>query len=326
MPLSNDEFGEELARLRSLGLSDDETMPIILQKVMKAAEESVPRGQKYWERDWAPSALANPSARATVLGKAEASLRALYGPGAEDAMALASVFRPLQREYPFLSPAEQQAVIAARIRRLGQQGSAQLGSMRASPSGGAPQDADLSLLEDLSSVLPIEKARAVALRESTLAQRIRASDARLSEEQFGRIFDLLVDARRRQRPVALRDLGAVVEKPAALRVLAQFDPSWPRLSATSRSLGLSDQAALDVFAVVKEASDELAGRLKTGAVNQDSARFIAETLSRRNERIRSLVGSQAAPQLLAALNEVGPTELPPGMRPLGGPMIQMPAQ
>lgn len=334
-PTTAGELVSDLARLRRSGLSDEDTMPIMLQKVMSAAEGTIPDNGRYWEAGWTPAADADPSARSAIEAEARRTLLGLYGPAAEDAAALATIFRPLQREYPFLSAAEQRAVVAVRLRRVGRPNF--IGSVlppgaissdlivgaAGLPAAPAP-DAELAFLDDLATALPDDKARAVAMRESSLAHQIRKANAKLSEEQFGNAYDAVVAARRRQRPISLPELERAVGKRSALAILAQFDPAWPGLARTARSLGLSDDILMEVYSVVAESSDIIAGRLAPGAINEGTARFVSETIARRDERIRALVGAEFTPQLLSVLNGGGTFGLPPGMRllqapPAGGP-------
>ena len=88
---------------------------------------------------------------------------------------------------------------------------------------------------------------------------------------------------------------------------------------TFESLGLSDDILMEVYSVVAESSDMITGRLAPGAINEGTARFVSETIARRDERIRALVGAEFTPQLLSVLNGGGTFGLPPGMRPLQAP-------
>lgn len=329
-PTSTGELVSDLARLRSSGLSDEDTMPIMLKKVMSAAEGTIPAGGRYWETGWILAADADPAVRSAIETEARKTLLSLYGPAAEDAAALATIFRPLQREYPFLSAGEQRTVMAVRLRRIGRPNliggalppgaiSSDLIVSAAGLQASPAPDAELAFLNDLATALPGDKARAVAMRESSLAHQIRNANAKLTEEQFGNAYDTVVAARRRQRPISLADLQRGVGQRPALAILAQFDPAWPRLATTARSLGLSDDMLMEAYSVAAESSDAIAGRLASGAINVGTTKFVSETIARRDERIRGLVGAEFTPQLLSALNASGTTALPPGMRPLQAP-------
>ena len=328
-PTSTGELASDLARLRRSGLSDEDTMPILLQKVMSAAEGTIPSSGRYWEGGWIP-AKADPAVRSAIETEVRKTLLILYGPAAEDAAALTTIFRPLQREYPFLSAEEQRSVMAVRLRQIGRPNftagalppkaiSSDLIVGAASPQAAPAPDADIAFLDDLATALPADKARAVAMRESSLAHQIRNANAKLTEEQFGNAYDTVVAARRRQRPVSLVELQRAVGKRSALAILAQFDPAWPRLTTTAKSLGLSDDMLMEAYSVAAESSDAIAGRLASGAINEGTAKFVSETIARRDERIRGLVGAEVAPRVLSALSAGGTSGLPPGMRPLQAP-------
>lgn len=325
VPISDEVLRREVDQLKQRGLSEEQTMTIMLDRISRSLESSYPRNEKYWEANWQPGPAADLQTRAAFTQAVGDTLTRLFGATAENAPALASVFRPFDREYPFLAPAEQRALRDLRLRRQLARTSGAPGSGPASspvvpgvlsPGTGGASLAGSSFIDELAAALPKEKALEVALRESSVAQRLRAANAGLTEEEFRKLFNVIAEADRAGRPATLRQLVPIVSKQTAVRVLAQSDPVWPKLVQASRDSRLSDDTLMAVYSLVRESADDLVGRVQAGVLSQENARLVAESISRRNERIRGLVGEETAARLLEAINSPLPGQLPPNMRPL----------
>ena len=307
--------GAELARLRQLGLTDEETMPIILERIRQKISDRIPTGSdSYWKSDWQSVSRESVSARSRQTEAIRAAVISMYGPQAETAIPLKDLFRPLEATLPFLSPAEQRAVVQYRMSR----------SVRAGPAtppvgtgltpapmpafaAGSRQRAATSHADFLAS-LPAELSDAnkfeISLRESPIAARLRAANADLTEPEFRALFVAIADAEAKHLPLSMDIAAGQVARSKVLKIVSQGDPAWIGLQAVAPRLALSEQQVSAVYEAVRQANTELAALAAEAAGGAArSPAQISGIMQERHRRIQQIVGAESAQTLLDALNE-----------------------
>ena len=318
--VSTGELSAELTRLRGLGLSLEETMPIILDRVRRSIAGAAPAvSDKYWQSDWQSVSREVLVARSRQTEAIRAELLSVYGAEAESAAPLRDLFRPLDATLPFLSPAEQRAIAQFRLTRparvsgvpppmgAGMMMAAAMPAVPPNPQAGARVPMTGSHAEFMAS-LPSELSKAsafeFALRESPLAARLRAAHADLTESEFRALFTAMADAERNRVPPSLDLAAGQVPRSKVLKVVSQGDPAWLGLQAAAARISLPEQQVLAVYEVVRQTNVSLASLANpSGAAMSDRAARIGTIMQERQRRIEQLVGPEQAAMLLNALNE-----------------------
>lgn len=299
-PTSDYELRSEVARLHALGLSAEETMPLIVDLIKRrVAATTPPSASNYWASEWESVSQDLVVARARQNDAIRAALLSVYGPDAERAAPLREIFRPLEPIYPFLSPTEQRALERFRLTR------AAPAPRRANSGSGSMVPADHS---DFMASLPPELSAAsafeLALRESPLAARLRAAHADLTEAEFRALFAAIADAERNHVPVPLDIAGGKVPRAKVLKVVTQTDPAWHGLQSAAMQSALPERRLIEVYEVVRETNGSVASLMRTGGSSMpDRGARITELMRSRDRRIAQLVGEQVAASLLNALND-----------------------
>jgi hypothetical protein len=334
--LSRAEVINEVARLKSLGLTEAETMQIALNMVWSSVRASNPKQDEYWLPTWQPQVIADTVTRLAEHRAVRSELLGIFGPAAEDAKPFAQVYRPLDRQYPFLSSREQQAVFDHRLALQTHQG------VRSRATDGAdrpdrvdPSPARLSqrgtasgiasATGGLEPVLPQQKLFEIAVRESAAAERLRKADADLTEAQFREVFAIFWRAEIEARAAGLVDLQEVVARHKALQILGQFDPAWGAIARRGRELKVSDNLLMEVFGVVRAAADQANEMMRNQTqVSPEMIAAIAKRIADRDASVSQLVGPDVAAALLTSVNAAYRDALPSGLRPLQDTPIRMP--
>jgi hypothetical protein len=294
---------EHLENLRALGLDEHRARTLLGAELLAAANATVPPpADRYWlspRQELAEHALGLAGAHAELRRELVRSL----GPGAADWPELAAIFRPLDRELPFLTSEQQIALHEWRLH-------GQRDRLAAATDGAAPPDA-LSPHpgEDaLAAVLPAHVALEVALRESPVAEQLRSANANLDEAAFREAYEVLAAMGRS------RDLETQLEQRRRLRKLlgaSAFDRMWaardPLAAAirrTGRQLGLDDRTIDTAYGIFNDAQERLMEVAAVGDPQSTAAIARARTVaeSERDGLVRA-VGEEAAERLLAARNE-----------------------
>jgi hypothetical protein len=262
VPVAN--LSADLMRLRGLGLSVEETMPIILDRLRRSVYSLSSVEDKYWESDWQSASREAVVARSHQSEAIRAALLSLYGPDAESAAPFHDLFRPLDATLPFLSPAEQRALVQFRLAR------ASAGPPPFGPSMPMPAAVPASppnmpavnrvplpgshaeFVASLPSALSKKSAFEVALRESPLAARLRSARADLTESEFRLLFTAMADAERDRVPLSLELLSRQVPRAKALKVVSQGDPAWLGLQSAASRLSLSEQQVVAIYDAVRQ--------------------------------------------------------------------------
>lgn len=291
---------EHLEQLRALGFDEHRARTVLGAELLAATDAAVPLpADRYWlspRRELAEYALALAGAHAELRRRLVRSL----GPGVVDWPELMAIFRPLDRQLPFLTSEQQIALHEWRLR-------AQLDRLAAAANGTAPPVSQLAE-DELESVLPPHLALEVALRESPIAEQLRAANANLDEAAFREAYELLAALPRS------RDLETQLEHRRRLRKLlgaSAFDRMWAArdplaaaVRSAGRQLGLDDRAIDAAYGVLNDSQERLMEVAAAGdphtAASIARARTVAE--GERDALVR-VVGEEAAERLLAARNE-----------------------
>jgi hypothetical protein len=287
------EHGEQLAQagepqgqigqLRALGLSEEQTMPLVLASLTSGIDGAPLAAAEFWRSDWTSM---SPEALRTREERLEAVRTALidtYGPEAESAQPLRALFRPLESRYPFLSPGEQRAIVRS------------VASRRMPRSHG-------EFMASLPSELSPTGAFEFALRESPLAMRIRAAQADLTEAEFRALFAKMAEAERTGTALRPESLGSAVPSTKAMKVLSRGDPAWDALRTAATSVPIAERQLWAVYEVLRDSNESLR-RVRPGESPPSPAALAAKSRD-RHVRIAGLVGEPAAAVLIKTVDEM----------------------
>jgi hypothetical protein len=273
----------QIGRLRALGLSVDETMPLVLASLMSEIDGAPLAAAEYWRSDWtsmSPEALHSREEQLETVRKA---LLRSYGPEAESARPLRAIFRPLESRYPFLSPSEQRAIV------------------RSSSSRRMPRSHG-EFIAALPPELSPTSALELALRDSPLAMRIRAAQVELTESEFRALFAALEEAERTGTPLRPESLGNAVPRDKAMKVLARGDPAWDALRNAATSVPIPESKRWAVYEVIRDSHDSLL-RARQGD-SPPSPDALMANMRDRHSRIAGLVGEPAAAVLIRSVDDL----------------------
>ena len=288
--------------LKTLGLDEHEARLLLGSRL----EERALRGlrappDRYWEPG--QSELANYGAQVVAAHAAmRDELRAALGESAEHLPELARVFRPLSPRFEFLSAQEQVALQSWRLRPHAADAPAERRG-RAAP----PPAADLGgdELAQLREVLPAAAAFEVAVRESALAEQLRASGAKFSETEFRETYALLTsgaaghgaDAQLAQR----RRLRSLLGAARFDRVWAIRDPLAAVVRDASRERGLDDADALRAYGVLNANQERLTELAASGDLKSERTAAAAQAIARDEQtELARAVGEDNARAILNA--------------------------
>jgi hypothetical protein len=294
-------------------------MPIILDQLRHRLASVAPAvDDKYWESDWQNASRDALIARSRQSEAIRTALVSLYGPDAESAAPFRDLFRPLDATFPFLSPAEQRAIVQYRLTRAVRtsRGPTTMGSGMPTPTSmpAAPPNMPLGnraplpgshaeFMASLPSEMSKENAFEFALRESPLAARLRAAHADLTEAEFRALFTAMADAERARVPLSLDLVSKQVPRTKALKVVSQGDPGWLGLQAAATRLALSEQQTLAIYDVVRQTNASLAALANSNPGVLPDRDRIATIMQERQRRIEQVVGAEQALAVLNALND-----------------------
>ena len=306
--------------LVQLGLADGETKPIVLAYLNATAfRRDVSAPYEYWRAEDGSSGVARVEAAERSGEQIRKTLIAIYGPDAQDDPAFAATFRPLEERLPFLSSPQQIAVRRLQVERgaagtptpmIAEAGPASSSGPPARPPT-APGDAQIrAILRDEATY------REYAMRESSLAHRLRAAGVAFTEQEYRAVFELMDDYRASATPaafVAQREaVRNVLGRERALQLWATTDPLFQSIKQVSQKHALPEGAVLDAYDAVVAAQDDLL-RMSGGPPDARQAQYIRERIERRDSTLRSLVGDAAARGLIEAIATrfAGSRALPP---------------
>lgn len=300
-------------RLKTLGLSEDEAMPVVLTYLESRYPRNAPIGT-YWHKGWRPTTVDTIDYEQRREEAVRTMVVAIYGGAAEAAKPFERYFQPLADEYPFLTAVEQRRLIKMRrenaLRRTLQSGALAAtsvagvrpgngqdeGARRSSETTGDPLESMLRLEE----VMPKEKAFEIALRESSLAYSLRSSDVDYSESEFRAVFAEALSAARDHRPLTLSRMQAVLPNEKALRVIAAADPAMAAIRRVASGADLSDYKTWEIFKVYRESSDQVFDLLprKGEGMNPGNVARVKSVLEERQRKIEAISGVEIARRII----------------------------
>lgn len=277
-------------------------MPIVLQKIRGELSASSPAA--YWQTDWQNRLfewLAGQQNAESMIGL---TLVQVYGPAAANSPAFRQVFRPLEATHPFLNSDDQQAVRALRLKQQ-QHALAQSKRLTGAPSSNAsggprPLIEATDPVADLARVLPPDAAFEVAVRDSPLANRLRAADANLNEDEFRVLFKAMTESLRLRKPLALQDIKSV-PKDKALRVIASTDPGYAAMQVLAQQRGVNPAQLLSVYEVVHDTNESLSRLTDAGPMNAIAAKQVADVVHERDRQVAEIAGEKTGAELMVAL-------------------------
>ena len=300
----------DAAALRQLlmeqGLSEHETKLAVLGFLNAAALDraaSVP--SEYWRADDARNNASRIEAAERRGEATRKTLVAIYGDAAQDDPAFATAFRPLQERLPFLSSEQQ---IALRRLRLEQRPAAAqtIGGPGPANTSGPPQRASSTASDaPIRELLRDESTyREYAMRESSLAHRLRATGVEFTEREFRAVFELMDDFSAGANPAAFvvqrEAVRKVLGRERAIALWAATDPLFPAIKQAAQQHGVPESSTLDAYEAVVAAQDDLL-RMSSGVRDPQQGQQIRERIEQRDSMLRSLVGEAAASAVIEAV-------------------------
>jgi len=297
--------------LRGLGLTVDETKPLILSHVESEvlSEGRRPFTEKYWEPGMNKDYLDAQLELAEQHERIRATLTDVYGPEAQRDPAFRRVFRPLDPRFATLTSAQQIAYQRYQLeRQLGRTTDLKHGvgvvGQRAAVAPDARVTDYRSTVEELSQFLDPEASAEVLYRYSPLADRIRSAGIELTETEFRETFRVL-----EKLELGAQDSKTYLETRASLkrslgadrfaRLWAARDPVYGALAATSTELGLTEATTLAAYQVINDTQELMAEVVQLQSVDPERAKTrMHEVTAAQRERLSGLVGPEAAERLL----------------------------
>jgi hypothetical protein len=300
--------------LRGLGLTVDETKPLILSRVESEVLSDVrqPYAEKYWEPGMNEDYL---DAQLELIEQHDvirAALTEIYGPEAQRDPAFRRVFRPLDPRLATLTSAQQVAYQRYQLERQRKQTAELKNGVGVAGQRGAtapdPRVVDYrSTVEELGQFLDPAASAEVLYRYSPLAERIRSAGVELSETEFRETFRLLekleLGPQDAQTYLATRDsLRRSLGADRFTRLWTVRDPVYAAFAAAGTRLGLTEATTLAAYQIVNDTQELMAEAVRLQAVDPERAKTrMRETTAAQREKLSGLVGPEAAESLLRSL-------------------------
>lgn len=293
-------------RLRAAGLGEHEAKALLLAELETSAVAAVERPEdRYWEARrnvHVDYALAVAAAHADVRRR----LEEVFGADAESAPEFARVYRPLEVQFPFLTPEQQLALHAWRLER--QRGRVPQAAALASDGRRRGTESPDDELSGLRGVLPATAALEVALRDSMLAEDLRAAAVVFSEDEYRAAYALLADleAARGDTRVQLakrRELRRLLGPQRYEQIWSRRDPMMAVLRRVGAELALGDGALAAAYGVLNDTQEALLELALDAQPAERSAAEAQRIAAAESERLAGLLGEEGARTLLAARAE-----------------------
>ena len=223
------------------------------------------------------------------------------------------LFRPLDPIYWFLTADEQIGIQKLRLERdLALQAAARAAPFTAEiAAGGAPglgNDATRAILEryqsGLAMLLDADTLLEVELRDSAIAEQLRASDVGFSEHEFREVYSLMAGLQQAgtnvEEVMATRDRLRDILGPQRFAMLwAARDPMYADLVRASERHSLPEGQVLSVYGVMQEFQDR---RMALGGRSSaNPGRAAADSLALAEEERRAIariVGDDIADEIV----------------------------
>ena len=249
---------------------------------------------------WKPC---NPAARGLSVhaddlrDHARAELTAIYGVQAEADPAFASLFRPLDDRFSFLTPKEQIVVKRLRDEQADHVDCMQPLQRLETAEGASAAAAQVD--QRLAKTLDESKRLEYELRESPLSQLLRTSGVDFSESEFRSVFETMHDFQSLTSPtaeafVAQRDaINEILGRGRATQLWARMDPAFPAIEEAGNDHQLPNDTILAAYEILLDTQEQIVGM-------SVSRRTLREAIDNRDRRLRELVGDAAARDIVQA--------------------------
>jgi hypothetical protein len=232
------------------------------------------------------------------------ALKKKYGENAEDDPLFARVFRPLDSRYPYLSSRSQLALL--KLQRTRMSDPVTRIALRPEGSGPVPGPApDEHFNSRVREVLTKAEYDAYELRDSPTARQLRASGLISSEEEFRSAIRILNETDITRGPAAYlesqRTLANLLGQERFLRFSASRDPAYQAVRDAASAQGLQEARTFEVYGAIKDAQLSLLEAQSAAGVDRAPAGMqVRDITMRRDAKVASLVGSDAAGKILQA--------------------------
>jgi hypothetical protein len=297
--------------LRMLGLTEDETKPLILAHLRSRERRRLGNAEfRYWTKEGDTLLLKAVADELAVSDRVRSALSEIYRHSDDDAM-FAQLYRPYDERLSFLTSPQQVQLQHGRLQfrlaaRNGPAGG--LGESFGQPpmnlrSAGLHPESDPAWRGFLDTILPPATLFEYELRESPLAGDLRASGVELSETEFREAYRVLAkladgpDARTyREARVELRKL---VGSQRFDEIWARRDPVYPIVDQVMRAHGFPQTTILAAYGVLNGAQDAFV----EAAAMTDPIRGIAaanEIAASEERQLGGIVGDDVAALILTA--------------------------
>ena len=260
----------------------------------------------------------------------------LFGSSARDNPVFSEAFRPLQLQFPFLTPDEQVAVQKIQLdHQISMMSKPQIKSFLPVSGNAASQQhlavSSSSLSADVKSVLNEESALEYDLRASFLSSQLRESDVDFTEESFRQTYVLLADlfpakpqsmiSGQHQLPdntlvdrrVGLEELLGAED---TLKIMVTLDPGFQKLQRQAVTFNLSEQELMTAYEIGLNARKALMDGIRTKAENPEiGLQMIRDAANNHWNQLSQQLGDEAAEQLLGSSRHRGRGQKSQGMTP-----------
>jgi hypothetical protein len=299
--------------LRSLGLTDDDTKPLILAQIRSTERARLSHREfRYWAQDGDAELLQVAADELAALDRIRDALAQIYQRPAEDPV-FAQLYRPYDDRLPFLSSQQQLQLQAGRLRfrlaaargmDMGGERSIEHTPMNARAPGLHPESAP-EWRSFLETILDPAALFEYELRESPLAGELRRAGIELSETEFREVHRALATLANDPDTIAYRETRVALRKLLGSQrfdeLWAGRDPVYPIVSQLLRARGFPETAIFAAYGVLNRAQDAFVDA--AALTVRDPARGVvaASEISANEERqLAGIVGDDIATQILTA--------------------------
>jgi hypothetical protein len=235
------------------------------------------------------------------------------GPAAKEDPSFRALFRPMDPMYSFLTSDQQLAIQALKLER---DAALQAAARKAEGAGPAMQPGAMAVDDSearaimqrytagLESLLDRAALLELQLRDSPIAQQLRASGVGFTESEFRQTYELMAELQ--QAPAEIDAALAVREQLRNLlgerrfaSLWASRDPAFSRLAETADRHGLHEGMALSVYEVMNRFQDRRMQLAQTA--DRDPDRAARDSLALANDErmaIARLVGDAIADDIV----------------------------
>ena len=312
------------------GLTENQAKRLIfaeLQYIHRDTESEEP--DIYWEKtEAARTALIRQ--KYTSQQQVRDALIVHFGQAAREEPIFIDVFRPLQKQFPFLTSKEQIALqklqIDSQISMLSVQQTQDIFSLNPSNLDQFPPIMPKTLSLDISHILDEDSAFEYNLRMSTLAHQLRNSGVDFSEETFRKTYQILANVFLVKSPKSGADLQQMPESTLVdhrgdldnllggdntLKVMAALDPEFQTLRRKVAGLNLNEEQIMLAYEISLEARKAIFEALRTKESNPEiGIEMIRDAANSYWNQLSQQLGDEVAEQLLTQKRQISANQQP----------------